>query len=169
MLLNCWNILTWLLTRDMPYTTDKKELVCMKIQTQTLVQRRVTIRFRWVIYTGNSPVLVVICTIDMTFVICTADHLIQILILMTVKSFLIFTTCLKKCSDTTYICLLITITHGRHILLIHSTHIKLIHTQQTADFWASLHTHQAYYVLMNYTHHTHTFLFRSTPMKFWYI
>ena len=104
---------------------------------------------------GNSPVLVVICTIDMTFVICTADHLIQISILMTVKSFFIFTTCLKKCPDTTYICLLITITHGRHIFLIHSTHIKKIHTQQTADFWASLHLHQAYYVLMNTTHYTH--------------
>ena len=123
----------------------------------------------WVIFTGNSPVLVLICTIAMTFTICTADHLIQILILMTVKSFLMFTTCLKKCPDTTYICLLINITHGRHIFQIHSTHMKLMHTQQTADFWASMHTHQAYYVLMNTTHHTHTFLFHSTPMMFWYI
>ena len=80
---------------------------------------------------GNSPVLVLICTIDMTFVICTADRFIQVLLCMTLKSFLIFTICLTKCPDTTYICLLITITHGRHIFLIHSTHMKLMHTQQT--------------------------------------
>ena len=84
-----------------------------------------------VIFTGNSPVLVLICTIDITFIVCTADHLIQVLIFMTVKSFLIFTTCLKKCLDKTYIHLLITITHGRHIFLIHSTHMKLMHSQQT--------------------------------------
>ena len=112
----------------MPIQQTEKEVVYKKIHDE--IPMNATYKTR-VIFTGNSPVLVLIWTIDMTFIVCTADHLIQVLIFMTVKSFLIFTTCLKKCLDTTYIYLLITITHGRHIFLIHSTHMILMHTQQT--------------------------------------
>lgn len=112
----------------MPIQQTEKEVAYKKIHDE--IPMNATYKTR-VIFTGNSPVLVLIWTIDMTFIVCTADHLIQVLIFMTVKSFLIFTTCLKKCLDTTYIYLLITITHGRHIFLIHSTHMILMHTQQT--------------------------------------
>ena len=108
----------------MPIQQTEKEVVYKKIHDE--IPMNATYKTR-VIFTGNSPVLVLICTIDMTFIVCMADHLIQVLIFMTVKSFLIFTTCLKKCLDTTYIYLLITITHGRHIFLIHITHMQLLH------------------------------------------
>ena len=76
----------------MPIQQTEKEVVYKKIHDE--IPMNATYKTR-VIFTGNSPVLVLICTIDMTFIVCTADHLIQVLIFMTVKSFLIFTTCLK--------------------------------------------------------------------------
>ena len=120
---------------------------------------------------GNTPVLVLICTIDMTFVICTADRFMKVLLCMTLKSFLIITICLTKCPDTTYICLLITITretytpdtqHAHEINAYPTNRIKK-HIQITGHL--CMHTRRTMFYRINTTHYTRKFLFHGTPMS----
>ena len=112
----------------MPIQQTEKEVVYKKIHDE--IPMNATYKTRG-IFTGNSPVLVLICTIDMTFIVCTADHLTQVLIFMTVKSFLIFKTCLKKCLDTTYIYILITINHTRQTYIPDTQHAYEINAYTT--------------------------------------